>query len=51
MCPLCITTAVLTSGSVICTGGLMAIAIRKFGGNNAVNSNPGPTRSKEDHHG
>ena len=32
MCPVCITTAVLIAGSVTSTGGLAAIAIRKFGG-------------------
>ena len=35
MCPLCLTTAVLIAGSVISTGGLAAIAIKKFGGKNA----------------
>jgi hypothetical protein len=32
MCPVCITTAVLIAGGVTSTGGLAAIAIRKFGG-------------------
>jgi hypothetical protein len=45
------TTAVLIAGSVISTGGLAAIAIKKFGVKNAVDHDPAPTRSKEDHHG
>ena len=35
MCPACLTTAMLIAGSVISTGGLAAIAIKKFGGKNA----------------
>jgi hypothetical protein len=48
MCPMCITTAMLIAGSVTSTGGLTAIAIRKFGANNAVDNNPAPTASQED---
>jgi hypothetical protein len=53
MCPVCLTTAVLIAGSVISTGGLTAIAIKKFGVKNAVDNNPDPTPSpsKEVHHG
>jgi hypothetical protein len=40
MCPVCITTAALIAGSVTSTGGLAAIAIKKFGGKNAVDDNP-----------
>jgi hypothetical protein len=40
MCPVCITTAALIAGSVTSTGGLAAIAIRKFSGKNAVDENP-----------
>ena len=40
MCPVCITTAALIAGSVTSTGGLAAIAIRKFGGKNAVDNSP-----------
>ena len=36
MCPMCISTVVLIAGSVISTGGLAAIAIKKFGGKNAA---------------
>jgi hypothetical protein len=42
MCPVCITTAVLIAGSATSTGGLAAIAIRKFGGKNAVDNSPQP---------
>jgi hypothetical protein len=38
MCPVCLTTAALIAGSVTSTGGLAAIAIRKFGGKNAVDN-------------
>jgi hypothetical protein len=40
MCPVCITTAAMIAGSVTSTGGLAALAIRKFGGNNAVDNRP-----------
>ena len=36
MCPVCITTAMLIAGSATSTGGLAAIALRKFGVKNAV---------------
>ena len=32
MCPMCISTVVLIAGSVISTGGLAAMAIKKLGG-------------------
>jgi len=51
MCPVCLTTVVLIAGSVISTGGLAAIAIKKFGERNAVDNNPAPTPFQEDHHG
>ena len=38
MCPVCLTTAVLIAGSVTSTGGLSAIAIRKFGVKSAVDN-------------
>jgi hypothetical protein len=38
MCPVCITTAMLIAGSVTSTGGLAAIAIKKFGGKNSVDN-------------
>jgi hypothetical protein len=34
------TTAVLIAGGVTSTGGLAAIAIRKFGGKNAADNSP-----------
>jgi len=46
MCPVCLTTAALIAGSVTSSGGLAAIAINKFGGKNAVENNPAPTRSE-----
>jgi hypothetical protein len=51
MCPVCITTAMLIAGSVTSTGGLAAIAIRKFGAKNAAGNHPAPIPPKEDHHG
>ena len=51
MCPVCITTAMLIAGSVTSTGGLAAVAIKKFGVKSAIDSHPAPTPSKEDHHG
>jgi hypothetical protein len=48
MCPMCITTAALIAGSVTSSGGLAAIAIRRFGVKNAVDHHPAPTPSKED---
>jgi len=50
MCPFCIASALLIAGSVASTGGLAAIAIKKFGGKNASDNNPIPT-STEEHHG
>ena len=38
MCPVCLTTAVLIAGSVTSTGGLSAIAIKKFGVKNAADN-------------
>jgi hypothetical protein len=46
MCPVCLTTAALIAGSVTSTGGLAAIAIRKFGGKNAADDHPVPTPSR-----
>ena len=51
MCPLCLSTAALIAGSVTSTGGLAAIAIKTFGVKSAVDNNPAPTSTKEDHHG
>ena len=46
MCPVCITTAMLIAGSVTSTGGLAAIAIKRFGVKNAADDNHVPTPSK-----
>lgn len=51
MCPACIATALMTAGSVISTGGLATIAIRKFGVKNTPDNNAPVTASKEDSHG
>jgi len=41
----------LIAGKVAATGGVAAIAIKKLGGQNAVDDNPDPASSKEDHLG
>jgi hypothetical protein len=48
MCPMCLTTAALIAGGVTSSGGLAAIAIKKFGGKNPVDnqSAPAPSRTK-----
>jgi hypothetical protein len=46
MCPVCLATAVLIAGGVTSTGGLSAIAMKKFGVKNAVDNHPAPTPSK-----
>jgi len=45
MCPACLTTAVLIAASLTSTGGLAAIAIRKFGVKSAVDNHPASTPS------
>jgi hypothetical protein len=51
VCPMCINTAMLIAGSVISTGGLAAVAIKRFGVKNAVDNHPAPTLTKENHDG
>ena len=46
MCPVCLATAAMIAGSVTSTGGLVAIAIRKFGVN-AVDMNPAQRRNQD----
>ena len=46
MCPVCLTTAALIAVSVTSTGGLAAIAIRKFAVKHAVENKPDPASSK-----
>ena len=41
MCPVCVTTAVLISGSVSSTSGLAAIAIKMFGVKKAADKKNG----------
>ena len=50
MCPVCLTTAFLIAGSAISTGGLAAIAIKKFV-KNATDDDPAPPLSIESRHG
>jgi hypothetical protein len=45
MCPVCLATAALIAGSATSTGGLAAMAIKKFGGMNAADNHPAPTPS------
>ena len=45
MCPLCITTAMLIAGGATSTGGLAAIAIRKFGVTSAADDNAARTEN------
>jgi len=49
MCPVCIATAVVIAGGVASTGGLAAVAMKKFGVKNAADSHSTPTQSKEVH--
>lgn len=46
MCPVCIATGMLIAGSVTSTGGITAIALKKFGVKKAVDGNrvPAPSR-------
>ena len=46
MCPVCLATALLIAGKVAATGGVAAIAIKKLGGQNAVDNNPASTPSE-----
>jgi len=46
MCPVCLTTAMLIAGSATSSGGLVAIAIRKFGVKNIADNNPAPPSSE-----
>ena len=48
MCPICIATAAILAGSVTSTGGIAAIAAKKFGIKTAVPQISTP--AKEDHH-
>jgi hypothetical protein len=47
MCPVCLTTAAWIAVSVTSTGGLAAIAIRKFGMKNAAENNSLDRRNED----
>jgi hypothetical protein len=47
MCPVCLATALLITGSVASSGGLAAIVIKKLGVKNAADNNPAPMPSEE----
>ena len=47
MCPMCLTTAALIAASLTSTGGLAAIAIRKYGVKNTRDDDPAPASSKQ----
>jgi hypothetical protein len=51
MCPVCLAAAMLIAVSVTSTGGLAAVAMKKFGVKNAADNSPAPTPSKEDRRG
>ena len=51
MCPVCLATAMLIAVSVTSTGGLAAVAMKKFGEKNAVENSPAANDGKEDAHG
>jgi hypothetical protein len=50
MCPFCLTTAALIAVSATSTGGLAAIAIRKFGMKNAPENNAPDRRNQDVNH-
>jgi hypothetical protein len=50
MCPFCLSTAALIAVSVTSTGGLAAIAIRKFGMKNAPEKNIPDRRNQDANH-
>ncbi len=48
MCPFCIASAVLMAGSVISTGGLTALVVKKLGAKNGTkNSSQNPNPKEE----
>jgi hypothetical protein len=51
MCPVCLATAMWIAVSVTSTGGLAAMAMKKFGVKNAVDNPPSASDSKEEAHG
>jgi hypothetical protein len=51
MCPICVSTAALIAASLTTSGGLVAIAIRKFNVRAVETGTLVQTSSKEDQHG
>lgn len=51
MCPGCIATAALIIGSVISSGGVAALAAKKFGAKNAAPNAAPPEKGKENNDG
>ncbi|MFZ0518150.1 MAG: hypothetical protein WBG23_06180 [Acidobacteriaceae bacterium] len=51
MCPFCLATAMMIAVGVASTGGLAAVATKKFGGKNAVDNANAATPNKEETHG
>ena len=50
MCPVCLATAMLIAVGVTSTGGLAAVAMKKFGMKSAQENSPSATNTKEDRH-
>jgi hypothetical protein len=50
MCPVCIATAALIASSAASTGGLTALAVRKFINKSAANQIPAINTPKEEKH-
>ncbi|MGC1870336.1 MAG: hypothetical protein WA700_05205 [Acidobacteriaceae bacterium] len=50
MCPFCLATAMLIAVSVTSTGGLAAVAMKRFGVKNAGDNPPESTPNKEEAH-
>ncbi|MES2220776.1 MAG: hypothetical protein V4587_07400 [Acidobacteriota bacterium] len=51
MCPFCLATAMWIAVSITSTGGLAAVAVKKFGTKTAVDNPSEPTATKEEAHG
>ena len=51
MCPVCIASAAWVAVSVASTGGLAAVALKKFNAGGSASKLPAQPIIKEDHHG
>ncbi len=51
MCPLCFASAALIAGSIVTTGGLTALVLKKAGSGKSSTTFPTNSPPKEDHHG